>query len=60
MVVFSNGDQFEVKGKSAGEVINDITRQDFIVFETEYRKFSYWSRTLLIKVYDLEPEGGGE
>ena len=60
MVVFSNGDTFEVKGQGAGEVVSGLTGQEFIVFETEYRKFSYWHRSLLVKIYDLEPEGGGE
>jgi hypothetical protein len=41
MVVFSNGDTFEVEGKTAGEVVNELAGEDFIVFEIEYRKFSY-------------------
>jgi hypothetical protein len=58
-VVFSNGETFDVPGKSAAEVVAGFAGQDFIIFPIEYRQYSYWNRAALVKVYDLEPEGGG-
>ena len=58
-VEFSNGDTFDVEGMTAGEVIQDYIEGDYFI-RREAEQYTYWNKTHLVKVYDLEPGGGGE
>jgi hypothetical protein len=55
-LVFSNGDMLEAAGRSATEVVRDSAR--LRRFSDRQPSIFVWNRAALVKVYDLEPEGG--